>query len=256
ELERAQRDVEGDRALFAKGYVSRQRLQDRERALAVARAAYEATAFDERSAQIYAPATSVVLEKKAEVGEVVQAGQAVVRIADTSSAVVLRAFLPSRDVERVRVGDRAWVHLGRSQAEPVTGIVTGLGQQSDSLTGAVLVEIQLNPRAPATRSGEIVHAEIEARVAPSSKSGFVSVPAEALVEVNGDKALIMLVTDGGMAKTASVQFVGLDGDNVLLAGLPAGSRVIIAGAGLVADGQQVKVVSLQRREGAQLASLR
>ena len=55
ELERARRDLRRDEALFAQGYVSNQRLEDRRSALKAAQAGYDSAAFDGRWSRLVAP---------------------------------------------------------------------------------------------------------------------------------------------------------------------------------------------------------
>jgi multidrug efflux system membrane fusion protein len=52
--------------------------------------------------------------------------------------------------------------------------------------------------------------------------------------------------DAGKARRTAVTFGGFDGDDALVAGLSAGTQVITAGAGFVADGEAVRVVDPTR----------
>ena len=137
DLERARRDVERDKALFEKGFVSRQRIDDRQSALKAAQAAYDAARFDRRWASLVSPVSGVVLERRAQAGEVVAAGQVVARVADLSSPLVLRLPLAAREAARVRVGDVAQVRVDDLGAQPLAGRVTRVGEAADTRTGAV-----------------------------------------------------------------------------------------------------------------------
>ena len=48
------------------------------------------------------------------------------------------------------------------------------------------------------------------------------------------------------ARRRQVQFGGFDGDDALIAGLPAEAQVITAGGGFVSDGEAVRVVDRSR----------
>jgi multidrug efflux pump subunit AcrA (membrane-fusion protein) len=85
DLEKARRDMERDRKLAERGFVSGARMADRGSAVAVASAAYDAVAFDARYARLVSPVSGPVLERRVQAGEVVQPGQAVVVVADESS---------------------------------------------------------------------------------------------------------------------------------------------------------------------------
>ncbi|MDI1364425.1 MAG: efflux RND transporter periplasmic adaptor subunit, partial [bacterium] len=136
DLERARRDAERDKALFDKGFVSRQRVDDRQSALKSAQAAYNSAAFDRRWAQLVSPASGVVLTRAVQAGEVVQPGQTVARIADLNSPLVLRLPRAARDAARVRVGDAARLNVQDLGPQVLTGTVTRVGEAADTRTGA------------------------------------------------------------------------------------------------------------------------
>lgn len=249
DLERARRDVERDKALFDKGYVSRQRIDDRQSALKSAQAAHNAAAFDRRWAQLISPASGVVLARTAQTGEVVQPGQVVARIADLSSPLVLRLPLAARDAARVRVGDGARLKVEDLGGPPLNGVVTRVGEAADTRTGAVAVEIELAGR-PDLRSGQIASAELSVRAAPNAGGAFARIPAEAVLEAEGARAFVLRM-DGGVARRTAVAFGGFDGDDALVSGLANGTQVITAGAGFVGDGEKVRVVDPAKLAGGQ-----
>jgi RND family efflux transporter MFP subunit len=240
DVERARRDLERDRTLYDKGFVSKQRVDDRASALKVAQASLDAAAFDRRWARLSSPADGVVLERLAQAGEVVQPGQAVLRVADLNSPLVLRLPVPDREVARLRVGAPAQVKLAEGGAA-LTGRITRIGQQAGARTGAVDVEIEL-AAAPGVRSGQIATAEIAA-AAPASGAAqqMVRIPAEAILEAQGASAHVFLI-ENDTARRRPVRFGGFDGDDALVAGLPAGARIATAGAGFIGDGDKVRVI--------------
>jgi membrane fusion protein, multidrug efflux system len=245
ELERARRDIERDKTLFEKGYVSRQRIDDRTSALKAAQAAYDAARFDRRWASLVSPASGVVLERRAQAGEVVAAGQVVARIADLSSPLVLRLPLSAREAARVRVGDVAQVRVEDFGDQALNGRVNRVGEAADTRTGAISVEIELSAPPAALRSGQVAHATLSVRTAPGATTAYARIPAEAVLEANGQRAFVYRF-DQGKARRMAVGFGGFDGDDALVSGLPDGAQVITAGAGFVADGEAVRVVDPKR----------
>ncbi len=243
DLDKARRDLERAKTLYAKGYVAKVRVDDAESAVRSANAAYSSAAFDRRWAQLVSPASGVVLERKAQAGEVVQPGQAVVSVADLASPLVLRVPLPDRDVAGIGVGAPVEVSVDALPGQVLSGHVTRVGQSADARTGAVTVEIEVAAR-PELRSGQIATARLASHVAATAGSGFARVPAEAVLEASGGKAAVLRLDNakGEMrARRTPVQFGGFDGDDALVAGLPDGARVITAGAGFVSDGDRVSV---------------
>ena len=247
DLERARRDVERDKALFEKGYVSRQRLDDRLSALKSAQAAHGSASFDRRWAQLVSPASGVVLSRTAQTGEVVQPGQVVARVADLTSPLVLRLPLAGRDAARVRVGDSAQVKVEDLGGQSLSGTVTRVGEAADTRTGSVTVEIELAGR-PDLRSGQIASAQLLVRAAPTANGTFARIPAEAVLEATGARAFVLRL-DGGVARRTAVAFGGFDGDDALVSGLTDGAQVITAGAGFVSDGEKVRVVDPAKLAG-------
>lgn len=251
EVERARRDLARDQALFEKGFVSRQRLDDRKSALRAAEAGAGAAAFDRRWARLVSPASGVVLQRTAQAGEVVQPGQAVLRIADETSPLTLRAPLADRDVSRVRVGQSASVRIDGLPAV-VPGRVTRVGERAGPQTGAVDVEIELIGVHP-LRSGQVATAEIS--VGAASAPTMSRVPAEAILEAKGNQAFV-LVVEKDVARRRAVTFGGFDGDDALITGLPPQARVITAGAGFVGDGEKIQVIDPKRLEMANAGAAR
>jgi RND family efflux transporter MFP subunit len=249
DLERARRDAERDKALFDKGFVSRQRVDDRQSALKSAQAAHNSASFDRRWAQLVSPASGVVLTRAVQTGEVVQPGQTVARIADLGSPLVLRLPLAARDAARVRIGDAAQLTVQDLGPQVLTGTVTRIGQAADTRTGAVSVEIELAGR-PDLRSGQIASATLSPRAPPALNGAFARVPAEAILEAEGARAFVLRL-DGGVARRTAVGFGGFDGDDALVSGLADGARVITAGAGFVSDGEKVSVVDPTRLAAGQ-----
>jgi RND family efflux transporter MFP subunit len=245
DLERARRDVERDKTLFDKGYVAKQRIDDRQSALKAAQAAYDAARFDRRWASLASPVSGVVLERRAQAGEVVAAGQVVARVADLSSPLVLRLPLSAREAARVRVGDIAQIKVEDLGEQTLTGRVTRVGEAADTRTGAIAVEIELANPPPALRSGQVAHASLSVRAAPGATTSYARIPAEAVLEVDGQRGFVFRF-DAGKARRTAVTFGGFDGDDALVAGLASGTQVITAGAGFVADGEAVRVVDPTR----------
>jgi RND family efflux transporter MFP subunit len=236
-LDRARRDLERDQALFDKGFVSRQRIDDRRTALEAAEAAYAAAAFDRRWATLSSPTSGVVLVRAAAAGQVVQPGQTVVTVADAGSPFVLRVPIPDRQAARIAPGAAAQVEVG-DQSLP--GRVILIGGASAAGAGTVDVEIEI-AAAPGLRSGQVGRAQITAKPATSGATGFARIPAEAIQEAQADQAFVLRL-DGDVARRTAVIFGGFDGDDALVSGLAPNARVITAGGGFVDDGDKVLVV--------------
>lgn len=250
DLDRAKRDLARFEPLVAKGAVPRQDLDNQKTALDQAQAAYASAAFDARWASLRSPMRGVVLSRSAQTGEVLQAGQPVVSVADTASPLLLRTPVADRDALRLRLGDPAKVRLEALQGVVLAGRVSRIGQSAGAQSGVVTVDISV-PAAAGLRSGMIGAADIAPSAAPAAGGAYVRAPAEAILEANGSRAFILtLDTAHHIARRRAVTFGGFDGDDALIGGLASDATVITAGAGFVADGQTVRVIDPARFAGA------
>jgi RND family efflux transporter MFP subunit len=242
DLDRARKDEARYVKLADAGIVSRQRAEAQSAAATSAQAAYDAAAFDRRWANLIAPSKGVILTRNAQTGEVVQPGQAVLSLADEASPLVLRVPLSDRDIGKIRLGASAAISLDALPNQTLTGSVSRIGQRAGAQSGAIDIEITLPPTA-GLRSGLIASAKIEASAPASAASAYSRVPAEAIMEADGKAALVLRFDPkDGIAKQTKVTFGGFDGDDALIQGLAPDAKVITAGAGLVADGQKVRVI--------------
>ncbi len=243
DLDKARRDQARDRTLADRGFVSEARMADRGSAVAAASAAYDAVAFDVRYARLISPVSGPVLERRVQAGEVVQAGQAVVVVADESSPFVVRAPIPDREIARVRPGTPATVRVPSLGGATIRGVVSRTGQRTSAQTGAIEVEVRV-PTSPALRSGMIVEVALDAGPAlVDAGPAWGRVPAEAVLEASGGRAFVYrLSPDRRTAIRTGVKFGGFDGDDALIDGLQSGQAVVTSGAGFIRDGQAVQVV--------------
>lgn len=242
DLDRARRDEARYSKLAETGFVSRQRTEAQAAAASSAQAAYDSAAFDRRWANLVAPANGVVLARAAQSGEVVQPGQAVISLADQTSPLILRVPLSDRDIGKIRLGTEAQITLDALPGQAITGKVSRIGQRAGAQSGAIEIDITL-PAKEGLRSGLIATAKIAAAGPAFTQVGFARLPAEAILEATGSRAFVMQLDEKTKtARRIQVTFGGFDGDDALIRGLSANTRVITAGAGFVADGQAVRVI--------------
>lgn len=150
--------------------------------------------------------------------------------------------MPDVAAARLRVGDAARVSLDALPGQTLAGRIIRIGQRAEAGTGQIEVEVAIAPQ-PALRSGMIANATLSPRPGPvAATAGFARVPAEALLEVSGEKAAVYRYDSSGHARRTPVRFGGFDGDDALVAGLDPGAAVITGGAGFIADGQRVRVI--------------
>jgi membrane fusion protein, multidrug efflux system len=235
---KAERDLARVTRLQADSVATRQQLEDATTAAEVARADLQTAAVNRVYARIVAPAPGVVLRRAVEPGELVTSGTTVVTLGSRASGTILRAALPDRDIVRVRLGDRAVIHVDASPNRPFPGTVRQIAATSDPRTGTYAVEITID--APAgLASGMIGRVEIMAHGAERLRR----VPVEALLEADGDRATLFALGADGRAKRVPVEVAFVRGEQAAVRGDLSGlTRVVTDGAAYLNDGSAVRVI--------------
>lgn len=237
--EKAERDLARARALHADSIVTTEQLQDATTALRVAEETVRIARFSLEHAVIRAAAAGVVLRRMAEPQQVVAAGAPILVVRSAQRGIVLRAGLPDRDAVRVRIGDPATVTFDALPGERYDAHVTQRASAASPQSGTYDVEVTLERRAEQLASGLVGRAEIRTRGAGLQPM----VPLEALVEADGDSALLFVVAEGADRGTRRRVRVGpVVGDQVVIAsGVRAGEQVVVRGAAFLDDSTRLTV---------------
>jgi RND family efflux transporter MFP subunit len=235
---KAERDLARTSRLFTDSVATRQQLEDATTAAEIARADLETAGVNRQYARIVAPAAGVILRRHVESGEMVSTGAPVMTLGSRTSGTILRASLPDRDVVRVKLGDRAVVRLDTRAGNDLRGTVRQIAATTDPRTGTYAVEIAVDANAGLV-SGMIARLEIHATDAERLRT----VPVEALLEADGDRATLFALGPDGRAKRVSVEVAFVRGE---LAGVRGGlggvTRVVTDGAAYLNDGSAVRVM--------------
>ncbi len=235
---KAERDLARVGRLQADSVATRQQLEDATTAAEVSRADLETATVNRQYARIVAPASGVVLRRAAERGELVSAGSTVLTLGSRASGTISRVALPDRDVVRVRLGDHAVIRVDARPDEKLSGRVSQIAAASDPRTGTYAVEVAVD-RPDGLASGMIGRVEIIAHGAERLRT----VPIEALLEADGDRATLFALGPDGRAKRVSVEVAFVRGEQAAVRGELAGvSRVVTDGAAYLTDGVAVRVM--------------
>jgi len=235
---KAERDLARITRLHADSVATRQQLEDATTAAEVARADLQTATVNRQYARIVAPATGVVLRRATEPGELVSTGTPVLTLGSLASGTVVRAALPDRDVVRVRLGDRVVVHVDALAGRSLRGAVRAIAAAADPRTGTYNVEIAIDEPAGLS-SGMIGRVEILAR----GSEQVQTVPVEALLEADGDRATLFALGPDGRAKRVPVEVAFVRGEQAGIRGQLAGvTRVVTDGAAYLNDGAAVRVM--------------
>lgn len=241
-LARAELDRATD--LLAKKFISQSAFDARQAAFTAARARAEQarsqaslSANQESYTTLVADADGVVVSVAAEPGQVVAAGQPVLRLArDGEIDVVVNA--PESRVARLHPGQEVVIFLWSDPGKRFPGRVREIAGGADAVTRTFTVRVSATQVPPGARIG------MSATVAlpKQEDAGLVVVPLTALVR-QGDAASVWVVDPKSsrvLARPVQVGQYREDGATIV-SGLAAGDVVVSAGVHKLRDGQPVRV---------------
>jgi len=247
--------------LRAQNFISSVELERREAAfkaadatLAQARAQAQAQANQAGYARLQATTSGVVTGVEAEVGQVVSAGQPVVRLAHDGPRDVVFA-VPEQMVSAFQAGLPLQAVLS-STGQVVQGRVREVGASADPVTRTFTVKLALEAsnKLPlgATANVQVGAAKL-ARQAPSAP--VIKLPTSALRQQGTGTAVWVLDEAAMVLRSQAVQVGAVEGNQVVIAsGLQAGQKVVVAGVHVLTEGQKVTVYQDPTATAAQAAS--
>lgn len=263
-LAAAQADLERTRTLVDQGFLSTARLDEAQRAVAVAsaqrdlavaqrdavadggadlaqaqaqlvlaRAAVEAARARLAQAEIAAPADATVLSRLVEPGQIVQPGRALLQLA-LSGPLELVAQVDERYLQQLRTGQSARVVADAYPDQPFAAAVRSISPLVDAQRGAVDVKFLPSPPWPDFLREDMT---LSVTVETARRDRALAVPMAAVHERPGQSPRVQVAQDGravtravrtGLSTLEAVEVLdGLAAGDVVLLGplLPEGQRV-------------------------------
>lgn len=259
ERELAAADYQRHVNLRSQNFVSQAVLDAKQSALKAAQANVDAAQAGLRGQSNQADYTTLVADVDgvvtaidAEVGQVVQAGTPVVRVARTAEKEVVIG-IPENKVDKVdalRQSADVVVRLWADAEQTIPGKIREIAPMADAATRTYTVKVALPARTDA-RLGMSATVELATGAATS---GGLRVPLSALVNNKG--ASSVWVVENGAVKLVPVQVAGQVDNDVLVSGaVRAGQNVVTAGVNLLKPGQKVRILTadVARRADAEAA---
>ena len=243
ELRLARLDVERTRTLQASGFVSRSALDSKDTVLRAAEEKHSAAhsratlARNQSSyAVLRADAAGVIAQVLADPGQVVAAGQPVVRLAHSGEKEVAISVAEGRITEfalgrPVRL--RFWALPGQSFA----GRVREIAPQAEALTRTFAVRVSLTEAAPGVRLGMSAEVGLETGAGATS----IRLPATAVFQ-KGRQPAVWVLKDGKVALRAVEVGQWREDAVEIRAGLKEGETIVSAGANKLVEGEAVTVM--------------
>lgn len=192
-------------------------------------------------AELKAPREEVVTAVYAEAGQVVAAGQPILRIARPAPLEVL-VHVPESRLAEFRAAKEYRVALWADPGQPLTGTLRELAPAADPATRTYAARIQLLSIPEDMRLG--MTAEV---VLPNVASSAVAVPLGAVID-RGQGAEVWLVGPDNKVARRAVRVAGYTEQHALIAeGVLAGEKVVAVGAHKLAPGQAVRAQAMLDR---------
>jgi RND family efflux transporter MFP subunit len=201
--------------------------------LAASRAALAETQTRVNQATIRAPVSGLISSRSVTRGQIVQAGSELFRMV-RDGRLELDAQIPEAELRLVRAGMGATVIS--DQAGETSGTVRIVTPQVDEQTRLGVARVAL-AGGSALRPGMFARAEIDAGSQPS-----LTVPSAAVVFRENRPGVYVVANDSTVRFQPITEGGRADGTVAVTAGVQAGQRVVVEGAGFLGEGDQVRIV--------------
>jgi RND family efflux transporter MFP subunit len=230
--------------LLAQNFISAAELERRSATLKSAQATLDQALAQAQSqnnqaayAQLKATTSGVITAIEAEPGQVVSAGQPVVRFAQDGPRDAVFS-VPEHVVGRLKLGQKMSATLSSSN-QTVNGQVREIGASADPVTRTFTVKLALE-KAEALPLG--ITLNVHAPQLAGSQPNVIKVPTSALRQEGQQTAVWVFDAATGTVASQTVQVATADGNDVVIAdGLKAGQQIVSAGVHVLSPGQKVTV---------------
>ena len=236
----AKSEVERQRQLVDKKFISQSALDRYEAELKTAdarvnqaKAQAAVSGNQSRYTALVADRNGIVTQIRAEPGQVVETGEMIAQVVDTTQIEVLVAVPESR-VAKIKVGDVATIKLWSDREKTYSGKVREIAPAANSATRAFDVRVAFIDADETVKLGMTAGVRLEGD-APAS----IIIPSGALTQLNG-KNSVWVIDKNNLASSREVTAGQYTEEGVTItSGLQAGELVAIAGVHTLIKGQKV-----------------
>lgn len=233
------RDLRGTGAISASAYDQIKAAADAAKAqLSAAQAQADVARNANRYTDLLADADGVVMETLVEPGQVVAAGQPVVRLAHAGPR---EAVIQLPETLRPQIGSIAQATLFGNAAVSVPATLRQLSESADRLTRTFEARYVLDGALAQAPLGTTVSIRIADGTATGTQTGL-QVPLAAVFDAGKGPGVWVIAGQPAKVSWRPVTVLGLDDDHANVAGtLARGERIVALGAHLLREGEQVRI---------------
>jgi len=252
ELVKAQNDFGRDSQLMAQHVLARATYDSIVQHLESAKSSVEQQEAALREAQINlgycklaSPIDGTVLDRRVEIGSLVQPNTVAFQVADTSE---MKAIFGVSDVAvgQLRLGQPQALRTDAVPGVSLQGIITRIAPNADPNTRVFDVEVTVPNRSGQLRTGMIASLQIEGASARPAR--LATLPLASIVRPPGvpDGYGVFVVQENGsrtVARLRQVQLGQIIGNEItVFSGVRNGDLVVLRGATMLSDGAEVRVI--------------
>jgi len=231
------------RSLMSRDVIPRQQYEDAQRQLAAAQSRVAAATASVRAARdnvgytdLHSNVAGAVTAKGAEAGEVVQAGQMVLLVAQRGGKDAV-FNVPAALIRNSPKSPPVTIALADDPTITATGHVREVSPQADPATGTYVVKVGLDNPPDTIRLGATVIGSVTLSPEP-----VVALPGTALIQIDGKPAVWVVDAATNTVVAKPVDVVRYDSSSVIISsGLRDGDVVVTAGTHALRPGQPVKL---------------
>lgn len=231
-------------ALRPNGHISQAVVDQRQLEVDAAKAAYDSAVDQHKQARnstgyahLEADRDGIVTSVRAEPGQVVSVGQAVITLAqagDTEADVAV----PEQEVAALKAGQPAEVALWADPSIRSAGVIREIAGAADPASRTYAIRVSIKDKAPALRLG--MTATVTFRLPTPATA--VTVPLAALSEQKGGSAVFVANRETQTVSSRPVEVAGVtEAGARILNGLVPGDVVVTGGVQFLRDGMQVRL---------------
>ena len=235
-LDQRERELSTAEDLFSRGnkpeiqvVSARSDRDDAEAELTLARAAMDRL-------ELKAPFSGLVDTVDVEMGEWVQSGASVATILSLDP-IIVRAEVSELDIANVAPGSKAFMTL--VDGTKMEGLVRFVAREASAATRTFPVEIALPNPGALIPAGMTTQVEL---LAPAVST--VTVPRSVITLSEKGEVGLRVVGSDNLARFVTVDIIDDTEAGMVVAGVPPGVRIIVAGQDLVRDGDLVDVTEV------------
>ena len=239
----AEAEVERYRVLRGKNFVSQSALDAKEATLKSLSAQAGLARNQSAYTTLIAEHDGVVMATLAEVGQVVSAGQTIIRLAQDGEREVAIA-IPESQFADFKVGMKAEVTLWGEGSENYhqVGRLRELSPAADAASRTYAARVSLpDGKVPLGMTAQVRFPGARGE-AKSGAGGELIVPMTAIFQ-QGDKAAVWIVAPDHSVSLRTVQVAGYRDDGVVIgSGITAGERIVSAGVHMLNAGEKIRAI--------------